>query len=156
MDEPRRIEQRDVEEPLKSYRTILQQEILQAEQEIRRPGLGLFVSGLLAGFGVGMSLFLMAAVRTLSADVLPEAVAVLLMANAYTVGFIIVILGRTDLFTEYTTIAILPVLMGRASVAALGRLWGRSPWRVRPSLPGAQLGAVAIATPPGCGLRRGF
>lgn len=60
MDEPRRIEQRDVEEPLKSYRTILQQEILQAEQEIRRPGLGLFVSGLLAGFGVGMSLFLMA------------------------------------------------------------------------------------------------
>lgn len=66
----------------------------------------------------------MAAVRTLSADVLPEAVAVLLMANAYTVGFIIVILGRTDLFTEYTTIAILSVLMGRASVAALGRLWG--------------------------------
>lgn len=33
------------------------------------------------------------------------------------------ILGRTDLFTEYTTIAILPVLIGRTSVAALARLW---------------------------------
>lgn len=76
------------EEPLKSYRTILEQEVLQAQREIRRPGAGLFVSGLLAGLGVGMSLFLMATIRTLSADVLPEATTVLLMANAYTVGFI--------------------------------------------------------------------
>src|SRR5690606_33226614 len=39
------------------------------------------------------------------------------------VGFIIVILAHTDLFTEYTTLAILPVLTGRARTRALARLW---------------------------------
>lgn len=33
------------EEPLKSYRTILEQEIQQAEEELERPAKGLLVSG---------------------------------------------------------------------------------------------------------------
>lgn len=112
------------EAPLKSYRTILQQEIRQAEEELERPAKGLFVSGLLAGLGVGVSLFLMAVLLTLAGGAWPEPVTSLLVANAFTVGFIIVILGRTDLFTEYTTLAILPVLTGRSSIASLARLWG--------------------------------
>lgn len=112
------------EEPLKSYQTILEQEVRQAEEELRRPTIGLLASGLLAGFGVGISLFLMAVMLTLTGGELPEVVSRILMANAYTVGFIAVVLSRTDLFTEYTTIAILPILTGRTPVGVLGRLWG--------------------------------
>ena len=42
----------------------------------------------------------------------------------YAVGFIFVVLGRSELFTEQTTLAVLPVLNGRASVASLLRGWG--------------------------------
>jgi formate-nitrite transporter family protein len=111
------------QDPLKSYRTILEQEVSQAEEELCRPAHGLLGSGLLAGLGAGVSLFLIGVILTMGDGVLSAPVLGLLAANAYTVGFIIVIMGRTDLFTEYTTIAILPVLVGRASVAMLARLW---------------------------------
>ncbi len=47
----------------------------------------------------------------------------MLVANMYAVGFIIVVLGRSELFTEQTTLAVLTVLNREASVAALARVW---------------------------------
>ena len=44
----------------------------------------------------------------------------MLVANMYAVGFIIVVLGRSELFTEQTTLAVLTVLNGEASVAVAG------------------------------------
>lgn len=113
-----------MEAPLKPLRTILGQEIRQAEEELQRPLKGIFVSGVLAGVGVGASTFAAAVILTSTSGELPGSVVSLLAANAYTIGFIVVILAHTDLFTEYTTIAILPVLTGRAGIGALGRLWG--------------------------------
>mgnify|MGYP005853822945 CR=1 FL=1 len=110
--------------PFKPTQTILNQEIEQAVDEINRPTTGLFISGLLAGMGMGISVFLISVLLTLLEHVAMPVVQEILIANAYTVGFIIVILARTDLFTEYTTIAILPILTGQASIKALGRLWG--------------------------------
>jgi formate/nitrite transporter FocA (FNT family) len=46
------------------------------------------------------------------------------MANAYALGFVFVVMGRSELFTEHTTLAVLPVLDGQASLVQLGRLWG--------------------------------
>src|SRR5690606_19084095 len=60
---------------------------------------------------------------TFSGDTTSRLLVEVLMANAFAVGFVIVILGRMDLFTEFTTIAILPVLARQASFAALARLW---------------------------------
>ena len=54
----------------------------------------------------------------------PTPVVRLLVANMYAVGFIFVVLGRSELFTEQTTLAVLPVLGGRATVRELLRLWG--------------------------------
>jgi len=48
----------------------------------------------------------------------------LLLANVYALGFILVVLGRSELFTEHTTLAVLPVLDGQATLRQLGRLWG--------------------------------
>lgn len=108
--------------PKKPYRQILFEEIAEGRQELRRSALGLLISSLSAGLDVGFSLFLMAAVGTQLTD-LSDAWRALLVANAYTVGFIFVTLGRSELFTEHTTLAVLPVLGGHASLLDLGRLW---------------------------------
>jgi formate-nitrite transporter family protein len=110
-------------QPFKSLQTILDQEMQEAELELARPASGLLLSGLLAGLGVGFSILPIAALTTYS-DEAPRWLLEILIANAYAIGFILVILARADLFTEYTTIAILPVLDCRSSVGRLCRLWG--------------------------------
>lgn len=102
----------------------MEQELKQAVDELNRPTKGLFTSGLLAGIGIGISPFLIAVLLTRTGGTLADPTVELLVANFYTVGFIVVILRRTDLFTEYTTLAILPILDGRASMRSLGQLWG--------------------------------
>jgi formate/nitrite transporter FocA (FNT family) len=111
-------------EPQKGYETILAQEIETGVTELERSGRGLFLSGLSAGLDVSFSLLLMAVMTTLAEGRLPEPVVEMLVANMYAVGFIFVVLGRSELFTEHTTLAVLPVLDGRASVRQLARLWG--------------------------------
>jgi formate/nitrite transporter FocA (FNT family) len=112
------------EQPQKDYETILEQEILAGLTELERPSRNLFLSGLSAGLDVSLSLLLMAVMRTLTEGKLPHAVSEILVANMYAAGFLFVVLGRSELFTEHTTLAVLPVLDRRASVAQLGRLWG--------------------------------
>ena len=85
-----------------------------------RPIVRLGVSG---GLDVGFSLFLMAVVFTASHGKLPDPIVTLLVANMYSVGFIFVIVGRSELFTEQTSLAVLPVLRGRATLRSLARLW---------------------------------
>jgi formate/nitrite transporter FocA (FNT family) len=84
----------------------------------------LFLSGLSAGLDIGFGPALMAIVLTLSDfSFASELNRELLMALAYSVGFVLVVLGRSELFTEHTTLAVLPVLDQQASLPALGRLW---------------------------------
>ena len=109
--------------PKKASRQILLHEIEEGIDALERPVAGLFISGLSAGLDVGFSLFLMAVTITRLEGVLLDAVVSLLVANMYSVGFIFVILGRSELFTEQTTLAVLPTLGGRASVGSLLRLW---------------------------------
>ena len=120
----RRREEEKGEEPQKGYETILEQEILAGVAELERPSSGLFLSALSAGLDVSFSLLLMAVMRSLVEGRLAEPVAKILVANMYAVGFLFVVLGRSELFTEHTTLAVLPVLDRRASLAQLGRLWG--------------------------------
>jgi len=41
----------------------------------------------------------------------------------YPVGFFMVVIGRSELFTEHTTLAVLPVLDRKSSIGSLIRLW---------------------------------
>ena len=109
---------------LKSYRRILREEIEAGLLELRRPARGLFLSGLSAGLDIGFGVLLMAAIITMARGRLPDPVVDLLVGNAYALGFVFVILGRSELFTEHTTLAALPVLDRRAGVLRLLRLWG--------------------------------
>jgi len=107
-----------------SYREILSVEIEEGLNELNRPFTGLFLSGLSAGLDVGFGPFLMAVMLTISRGAFSDPLTHILVANAYTVGFVIVVLGRSELFTEHTTLAVVPVLHREASVTELGRLWG--------------------------------
>lgn len=111
------------EEPQKSYETILEQEIAAGLTELERPAPALLLSGLSAGLDVSLSLLLMAVMKTLTQGE-SRVVSEILVAMMYAAGFLFVVLGRSELFTEHTTLAVLPVLDGRASLAQLGRLWG--------------------------------
>lgn len=110
-------------ESQKSYRTILEQEITTGLHELERPSRELFMSALSAGLDIGFSVLLIGVMLTL-VDGFHPATVELLVANMYAVGFVFVIFGRSELFTEHTTLAVLPVLDGRATVLQLGRLWG--------------------------------
>jgi formate/nitrite transporter FocA (FNT family) len=112
------------QEPQKSYETILEQEIAAGLTEMERPAPALLLSGLSAGLDVSLGLLLMAVMHTLTDGVLPKPVSEILVALTYASGFLFVVLGRSELFTEHTTLAVLPVLDRRASPVQLGRLWG--------------------------------
>jgi formate/nitrite transporter FocA (FNT family) len=113
----------DEGESKKPSAKILQQEISEARSALERSNSRLFMSGLSAGLDIGFSLFLMAIVHTLAVGVLPHPVVELLMANMYAFGFVVVVIGRSELFTEQTSLAILPLLAGKTSFQDVARLW---------------------------------
>ncbi len=104
---------------------ILRVQIREGLSELNRPADGLALSGLSAGLDIGFGPLLMAIVLTVSesANTAPL-VEELVLANAYAIGFVFVVLGRSELFTEHTTLAVLPVLDGQANLGQLARLWG--------------------------------
>ncbi len=105
-------------------RDVLDSLIESGLHEINRQRSGLLLSGFSAGLDIGFGPLLMAVILTLSSGGYGDLPTELLLASVYSIGFIIVILGRSELFTEHTTLAVIPVLDRQASLRQLGRLWG--------------------------------
>jgi formate/nitrite transporter FocA (FNT family) len=121
--EPERREDEEAEERSSPSGKIIYKAILaEGEEELERPTSALFWSGFAAGLSMGFS---MIAEGLLRAN-LPEAHWTILVTKfGYSAGFLIVILGRQQLFTENTLTPILPFLQRRpqASLANVLRLW---------------------------------
>lgn len=79
----------------------------EGETEASRPALSLAFSGLACGLSMGFSLVGSGVLRAFIPD---EPWRPLIVNLGYTLGFLIVVLGRQQLFTENTLTAILPVL----------------------------------------------
>ncbi len=91
--------------------------------EVRRSFSGLAFSGLAAGLSIGFSFLIQAALQA----GLPDAPWRPLVASfGYTFGFLIVVLGQQQLFTETTLTAVLPALTERtlAMFGQMLRVWG--------------------------------
>ena len=100
----------------------------EGEGELNRPISSLWWSGLAAGLSISFSLLAQAALQSY----LPDAPwRPLITGFGYTVGFLIVVLARHQLFTENTITAVLPVAsdLSWLNLARMGRLWGRGPGR---------------------------
>lgn len=105
-------------------RDVLNSLIESGLHEINREKSGLLLSGFSAGLDIGFGPLLMAVTLTLAQGGFGDLRTELLLASAYSIGFVFVILGRSELFTEHTTLAAMPVLDGQATIRELARLWG--------------------------------
>jgi formate/nitrite transporter FocA (FNT family) len=110
--------------PKTPSRTMLERGISSGREELERNSGGLFLSSISAGLDVGFGPFLMVALLSFVTDQVSPLNLRVLLAAAYGIGFILVVLGRSELFTEHTAMAALPLLAGRARISAVSRLWG--------------------------------
>jgi formate-nitrite transporter family protein len=119
------------------HRTIREE----GEEELERPAASLFLSGLAAGLAISASLLAEGALHLH----LPDAPwRELVVALGYPVGFLVVILGRMQLFTESTVTAMLPLVTrpSRWALTRTLRLWGIV---LGANLLGTALAAAAMA-----------
>jgi formate-nitrite transporter family protein len=95
----------------------------QGEEELQRPAGSLWWSGLAAGLSISFSLLTLGGLY----QALPKtAWAPLVTSIGYSVGFLMVVLGRQQLFTESTLTAVLPVMLNPnvRGLMLTARLWG--------------------------------
>jgi formate/nitrite transporter FocA (FNT family) len=102
---------------------ILDEQIETALREHNRSNQDLFLSAISAGLEVGFSVFLMASIFSLFNNVVHPSILHVMLALAYPVGFIFVVIGKSELFTEHTTLAVIPVLNRNATLKSLIVLW---------------------------------
>ena len=95
----------------------------EGEHELLRPASALWWSGVVAGLAISTSVLC----KGFLTSILPDADWAAGISNlGYTVGFLIVILGRMQLFTENTITPILPLFLAptRSNFVQTARLWG--------------------------------
>ena len=122
----RQITEREIEdiEERSSPRTPVIYEIVRklGEEEMARPATSLWWSGLAAGLSISFSLLAQAILQTH----LPDASwRPLVTSFGYSVGFLMVVLARQQLFTENTITIVLPVIAepSRRSFWLMARIW---------------------------------
>ena len=121
-EEPIKIAEHTPEQPKEPYEIMVEQ-IEAGLKEHHRSNIGLLLSSLSAGLEVGFSILTIGIIYTLfKTDVSPSKLH-LMMAMVYPLGYIFVIIGRSELFTEQPVLATIPVLSGRASFKSLFNLW---------------------------------
>lgn len=122
--EPSKEDQAEIEERQRLPTPLIYEIIRhEGEEEMKRPLSSLWWSGIAAGLSMSFSLLAQGVLR----EHLPDEPWRLLIAGfGYSVGFLIVVLGRQQLFTENTITAVLPVIADLTvkNVRLLLRLWG--------------------------------
>jgi formate/nitrite transporter FocA (FNT family) len=119
-----RAERREVERKLPPSVQVLHEAVrIQGELELERSSPALAWSSLAAGLSMGFSMLVPA---LLQAPLQGTAAAAPVVAFGYSIGFLVVILARQQLFTENTTTAVLPFMThpGLRALLRLLRVWG--------------------------------
>ena len=106
--------------PVRTVYQIVRQE---GQEQMERPAVSLWWSGFAGGLSISFSLLGQAALMR----ALPDAPwAPLVSSLGYSIGFLMVILARQQLFTETTITVVLPLLadFSRKNLVAMARMWG--------------------------------
>ena len=108
----------------KEHKDIIEEQMRMGFHEYEKSNLGLTLSAFTAGLEIGFSVLLMGIIYTLFNGRIHPDTLHLLVSMGYPLGFIFVIIGRSELFTEQTALAMVPVLNRKASIKELFGLWG--------------------------------
>lgn len=104
----------------RSASEIFDRAVASGEEEMARPAHNLAFSALASGLGMGLSgLGVALVLSTLGRTAVGGTVAYL----AYSIGFVVVILGRQQLFTENTLFPVVATLRNRTLLGRTARLW---------------------------------
>ncbi|KLN97457.1 formate/nitrite transporter family protein [Moellerella wisconsensis] len=95
----------------------------EGQKELNRDLLALFLSAIAAGLSIGVSLLVKSKLNISFAE---SDYRGLIESFGYTLGFVIIIMSRQQLFTENTLTAVLPIMHRptKNNFKMLGRLWG--------------------------------
>lgn len=111
-------------EDVKDYKEILSRVIHEGEEIFKLKKRAVFLSSCIAGLEIGFSYVLVCALYYLFVGSIEEAYIYKMFGFVYPIGFILVILGKSALFTEQTSVLALPVLNGQRTVWQLLQIWG--------------------------------
>lgn len=106
------------------YDDILSSVIHEGEEIFKIKNKALTLSAIIAGLEIGFSYLLICILYNLLEGKLSDSTIFKLFALVYPLGFIFVILGKSALFTEQTSVLTLPVLNGQRKIVDLLRIWG--------------------------------
>jgi formate/nitrite transporter FocA (FNT family) len=95
----------------------------EGERRLDRASVGLAVTGLLGGVEVMFGVIALVVTTAALGAVMPEGTAHLFGSLSFGLALVFITIGRSELFTENFLIPVSAVYAGRASIAALLRLW---------------------------------
>lgn len=96
------------------------------EKRLERSALGDLITAVIGGLSIGFGVVAMAWVSASLGGAEAPSTAHLVGSLAYPIGFVILLIGKSELFTENFLLPVTGVLERRGSVAQLLSLWGRS------------------------------
>jgi formate/nitrite transporter FocA (FNT family) len=107
----------------RSFVEILSKQMLESFEVYRMQWKSLFLNSSIAGLEIGFSYLLIATLFQLLVDKISSSYIFHLFALVYPIGFLMVVLGKSILFTEQTALLTLPVLNRNKSFLSLLKIW---------------------------------
>ncbi len=107
----------------RTFVQILSNQMLESFDVYRLQWKSLFLNSVIAGLEIGFSYLLIATLYHLLLGKISTTNIFHLFALVYPIGFLMVVLGRSILFTEQTALLTLPVLNGNKSFVSLISIW---------------------------------
>ncbi len=95
----------------------------EGERRIRRRPLELASTGVVGGFDVMIGILALVLVSGALTSVMPEKTAHVIGSLVFGIGFVFIVIGRSELFTENFLIPIAAVIERRGSPGRLARMW---------------------------------
>ena len=102
---------------------IWDESVKEGTRRLGRGTLGMAATGVIGGVEVMIGIMALTVVSGALAVALPEQIAHIGGSLAFGIGFVFIILGRSELFTENFLVPIAPVLRRLVPVSAIARLW---------------------------------
>lgn len=118
------VETKSEKEEIEDQDDILVKQLCEGMDTYRKKRFSTFLSSLMAGLEIGFSFLLVAIVYSLFSGQLEDRFLPFIAAFVYPLGFILVVMGKSILFTEQTSLLSLPVISGRKTIKDLLPLWG--------------------------------